>query len=248
MNPQNELAIQDDRLAPVAPSVGAMLQAALDKGVTSENVAVMEKLMDLYERDQARQAERAFSEAFVRVQCQLPKIEAVKPVPDKFGNTKYYYAPLEEIMPKVMPVLRANGFAISFDSEIKDDRAVLRCTLTHLGGHHRTNISMAKIGSGPPGATPAQADGSAATYAKRRALCDALAIVSEIDNDGAGDARNEGSPITTEQAIYLKELVAETKSDEAAFLKFAGAPTYAEIGSERYDRLVAALNKKAKST
>jgi len=54
------------------------------------------------------------------------------------------------------------------------------------------------------------------------------------------------APITPDKAQYLRELVAETKSDEAAFLRVAGAPKYEEIGSARYDALVAALHKKVR--
>ncbi len=160
---------------------------------------------------------------------------------------KYYYAPLEEIMPKVRPALLAHGFTVSFNSEIKDDRVILSCTLMHTGGHHKTNISMAKIGSGPPGASGAQADGAASTYAKRRALCDALAIIAEVDTDGANpDARDDGAPITFEQAQTLKEMVKDTQSDLVAFLKFAGAQSIEEIGVNAYARCFDALNKKAR--
>ncbi len=245
---QFALTSETDRspaLTPVADvPVSAMLQAVLASKMTAESVGVVERMAALYERMQAKDAEKQFAEAFVRVQANMPRIEAVKGVPDKFGNIKYYYSPLEEIMPKVMPVLRQNGFALSFDSEIKEDRVILSCTLMHIGGHHKTNVSMAKIGSGPPGSSGAQADGAAATYAKRRALCDALAIISDIDTDGA-DARNEGAPITADKAAYLKELIQETKSDEARFLKYAGAASYEEIGSARYDSLVAELHKRA---
>lgn len=241
-----ELPLQPETaLAVVEPSVGQMLATFIDKGITSENVDAFAKLIELRERMDARDAERQFAAAFVRVQEDMPAIEAVRPIPDKYGNIKYYYAPLEEIMPKVKPVLLKHGFTMSFNSEIKEDRVILTCTLAHRGGHTKQNISMAKIGSGPPGASGAQADGAASTYAKRRALCDALSIVAEIDTDGA-DARNEGAPISFEQAAYLKEQVKETGANEAAFLSYAGAKTYEEIGSARYDSLVRELAKKAR--
>lgn len=227
--------------------VAQMLAAVIEKGVTPDNVAALEKLCGLYERMQEKDAERQFADAFVRVQTELPKIDAVKGVPDKTGNIKYYYAPLEEIMPKVLPVLHRNGFSLTFNSEIKDDRVIASCTITHIGGHHKTNVSMAKIGGGPPGASAAQADGSAATYAKRRALCDAFSIVADVDNDGAGggqDARNLGTPISRDKAQYLREQVAETGSNEEIFLQVAQAKTYEEIGEAKYHMLVRMLEKK----
>lgn len=208
----------------------------------------MERLLALAERLQAKDAERAFADAFNRLMQAMPAIQAVKPVPDKNGNIKYKYAPLEEIMPKVMPVLLSHGFTITFDSEIKEGRAIAKCTLQHTGGHSRTNTSMARIGSGPPGSSEAQGDGAAMTYSKRRALCDALSIVAEIDTDGKGsaDVRDEGAPISHEQAQTLKEMARETNADEEAFFKYAGAPfgKYEEIGSAKYQMLFRLLDKK----
>jgi hypothetical protein len=227
------------------PSLGHMLQAFIEKGVTEQNVAAFERLVALHERGQAKQAEREFAAAFVALQSDMPQIDAVKPVPNRDGSIRYKFAPYEEIMDKAKPVLQKHGFTVSFSMSYADGRITQNCILQHVGGHTRTNQFMARIGSGPPNSSEAQGDGAAATYAKRQALCDALNIVvSHMDNDGADDLRNEGAPITQDRIIYLKELVKETNSDEAAFLRFAGADSYEKIGSGKYDVLVRALLKK----
>jgi len=242
-----ELVTTSTALAASSAPIAAMLQAVIEKGITAENIAGLEKLVELYERQQARDAERQFAAAFTALQSEMPPIHAMKPVPDKFGNLKYRFAPYEEIMAAVRPILLRNGFTVTFTMVIADGRVTQSCTLQHTGGHSRTNQFMVRIGNGPPGASEAQADGAAATYAKRHALCAALNIVVDQDTDGrTPDAAVEGAPIAPDKAAYLRELVAETKSDEAAFLKFAGAATYSEIGSAKYDLLVAALHKKAR--
>ncbi len=225
------------------PSIGNMLQAAIERGVTSENVAVLEKMMALYERQQAKNAEKEFAYAFTALQAEMPEIRAVKPVPDRNGNIKYHFAPYEEIMDKVKPLLLKHGFTISFSMTFIEGRVTQECTLQHIGGHSRKNQFSVRVGSGPPGASEAQADGAAGTYAKRHALCNALNITIDSDTDGF-DAKKEGAPITKDQVVYLRELVKETKSDEGLFLKFAGAPTFEEIGSARYDDLARSLHKK----
>lgn len=231
---------------PVEPSVGQMLGAFIEKGITSENVAAFERLIALRERMQDRDAEKDFAKAFADLQACLPMVNAVREVPNRDGTIRYCYAPYEEIMAQVRPLLTRFGFSISFSSDIKDARVIQTCTLQHTGGHKRTNQFMALIGSGPPGASGAQIDGAANTYAKRQALCDALNIVVNHDTDGVDDARDEGSPISFEQAETLKQMVKDTGSNEAAFLKFAGATKYEEIGSSRYQQLFNELNKKAK--
>ena len=153
------------------------------------------------------------------------------------------FAAFEDIMAQVKPLLLKNGFSLSFSMDFREGRVIQQCTLSHSGGHSRSNTFMARPGSGPPGSSEAQGDGAASTYAKRFALCNALNIIVERDTDGA-DARKEGSPVTEDQALWLEDMVKQTKSDKAAFLKYAGAPDFATIGSERFEALSRSLNKK----
>lgn len=228
-----------------APSVGTMLQGAIASGVTSENVSALKELMALYREEQSRIGEREFARAFVALQSEMPAIQAVKPVPNNDGSIRYRFAPYEEIMEAVRPLLLKHGFTVSFSQTVAESRITQACTLRHVGGHSVTNSFAVRIGKGPPGSSEAQGDGAASTYAKRFALCDALNIVVEKDSDGA-DARIEGTPISSDRAQYLRELVRDTGSDEAAFLRFAGAASYAEIMSSRYDDCARALQRKAK--
>jgi hypothetical protein len=240
---EKPLALVRHETALAEPSVGQMMQDFIARGVTADNVAAFERLVALKERLDDKQAEREFALAFISLQKEMPEVHATKSVPDKQGNVKFRFAPYEEIMSAVKPMLEKHGFTVTFSMDFKEGRVIQTCTLMHVGGHSRSNQFMARIGSGPPGASECQADGAASTYAKRFALCNALNITVESDTDGQ-DARNEGAPITFDQVAYLKELVRDTKSDEAAFLRFAGASKYEEIGSARYDSLVAALHKK----
>jgi len=240
---EKPLALVRHETSLAEPSVGQMMQDFIARGVTADNVAAFERLVALKERLDDKQAEREFALAFISLQKEMPEVHATKSVPDKQGNVKFRFAPYEEIMSAVKPMLEKHGFTVTFSMDFKEGRVIQTCTLMHVGGHSRSNQFMARIGSGPPGASECQADGAASTYAKRFALCNALNITVESDTDGQ-DARNEGAPITFDQVAYLKELVRDTKSDEPAFLRYAGAATFEEIGSAKYDMLVKALLKK----
>lgn len=251
-NPDTALvAAQESQLGeyrnPQPPSVGAMLQGVIDKGISSENVGALEKLVDLYERMELRNAEKAFAAAFVALQSEMPTVNMSKAVPDKMGNLKYRYAPYEEIMATVRPYLLKHGFTVTFSMSFGEGRVTQECTLQHVGGHSRKNQFMCRIGNGPPGSSEAQGDGAASTYAKRFALCNALNIVCEIDPDGKEDAKNLGAPIAADKVLYLRELLRESKSDETAFLKFAQVARLEDIGTNDYDRLVAAVQRKLKT-
>lgn len=222
------------------PTPADMLQAVIEKGVTQENVAAVEQIVKLYERMQDRDAEKAFAQAFNALQTEMKSVQATRAVPNNDGTIRYRFAPYELIMEQVRPMLEKHGFTVTFSTDFADGRMIKSCTLQHIGGHSKTNKFAVRIGSGPPKASEAQADGAASTYAKRFALCDALNITIETDSD----ARAEGAPITPEQADELERRVAETNSNRSAFLKLAGAATFTEIASTKYDMLDQLLARK----
>ncbi len=231
------------------PSVALMLQKVIDGGITADNVSALESLVGLYDRMQAKNAEREFNQAFAKLQSELSSVNATRQVPNKDGSVRYRFAPYEDIMETVKPVLIANGFAISFTTRFMDGgRIVSICTLRHVGGFSQSNEFAVRIGGGPPGSTETQADGAAKTYAKRGALCDALNIVVEHDDD----ARMIGQPIGKALAEDLWRRVNECGADIEAFLKYAGvgsfadkgAGAFAEISDERWPVLDELLKRK----
>jgi len=223
------------------PTVADILQGIVHGGVTAENVAAVEKIVALYERMQEKDAEKAFAQAFVGLQAEMPKVQATKAVPNNDGSVRYRFAPFEDLMAQVGPMLQKHGFTVSFSSRFQEGRFISICTLQHVGGHKRSNEFAVRVGSGPPKATESQADGAAATYAKRFALTEALNIVvAHMDND----ARAEGGMVTPEQAEELARRVAETNSSKEAFLKFAGAADFKSISAVKYDMLDQFLAKK----
>ena len=240
--------------APVArtspPTVIDMISAMIDRGITKENAEALTTLCKLKNDEEDRNAEKQFNAAFVALQTDIPRIRATKPVPNNDGTTRYKFAPYEELMAQVQPLLQKHGFAISFSSDVQEGRFIEICTLSHVAGHKRTNQFAVRIGSGPPKATETQADGAAATYAKRYALCNCLNIViSALDDDAAAVGSTE--KITQEQAKSLRERVHSTGSDETAFLKFAhqsrDVKPYEEIPASRYAELDKNLRRKEKT-
>lgn len=227
--------------------VARMLSAVIDKGVTQESVGALKELCALYERMQDRDAERQFAEAFVKLQAELPRVQAVRPVPDKHGNVKYHFAPYEDIMDEIRPFLEKHGFGVTFSSDFRDGRVFQTCTLQHAGGHKKSNTFGARIGSGPPGSSDAQGDGAASTYAKRFALCDALNITITKDVDGANqDARSLGAFIVPDKVQYLREQIRELGGDakNGNLFKMAGVEIgdYEAITEAIYPVLVRAID------
>lgn len=242
--PSNELTTRGTQSLDTArpePSIGEMLRVLVAGGITNENVQALEKLTDLYERMEVKKAERAFADAFVSLQKDLPTIIGRRQVPGKQG-IKFAYANFDDIDEIVRPICLRHGFTYAFhEGGIADGRVTMIMTLQHAGGHSRPVPFSVRIGSGPPGATESQADMSGHEYAKRGAIESGLSLriigVRE-------DARMEGGPITPAQADELERRVAETNSNKEKFLAVAGVKTFATIPAGSYTVLDAMLRQK----
>jgi hypothetical protein len=225
------------------PSVAMMLSGVLDAirsgDVTTQHVEVASKMMDLYERNEKRQAEKDFAAALTELQGETIRVQATKAVDVKNGVPRYTFAPYEEIMRTVQPMLTRHGFSVTFDTKIDGDRLYSVCTLTHKAGHSRSNQFAVRFTT-PPGASAPQGDMSTKNYAKRGAFCDAVNI--SIDHDD--DARMIGQPIGRDKGEILYQRVMRVGSDVTAFLKYAGAERFEDISDDRYPVLDELLKRK----
>lgn len=237
---------QETQLAqsgPIGNPIAAMLQTIIQGNITSDTAATMEKLTELYLKVEADNARKAFASAKIQLQSEMPRVFASRIIPDNNGKTRSVFAAYEDIMKVVQPMLVKHGFSVSFTSRIDDsgkaERLCVLCKLSHCDGHSETNEFAVRV-SKPPGASEAQGDGSTHSYAKRYALCDALNITIDKDND----ARIEGDYITPDEARELEERVMRCKSDPVKFLKFAMAESFATIRAERLRFLHDMLDQK----
>ena len=222
------------------PTVGDMLHAVIERGVTQENVGALEKLAELYERMEAKRAEREFAVAFNALQAEMPTIVASSEIPNR-GK----YERFEDIMRIVGPLLIKHGFSVAFEQSADDKRIKVTCNLRHVSGHSVPTSFAVRLGGRADSDT--QADCKASTTARRNALTQALNIVIRQDCLNDEDATLEGGTVTSEQAFELERRVAETNTDKVKFLAYAGAKTFAEIAANKYSLLDENLKRKEKS-
>lgn len=221
--------------------IGALLNMMTTKGVTPES---LEKTLAVYERMEAKRAQKECAVAFAALQAELPRVLAKKAVPNNDGTIRYAYAPYEDIAEAVAPALARHGFGVEYSFDYKDQptRVIVTCTLTHKGGHSKTSNFAVRVGQGPPKSNEAQADGAAATYAKRRAFESILNIVVEHDSD----ARNLGEAIDADEAWEIEARCRKAADGDEAqvarLLAITGADSFAEIRRNKYRVLVAHLD------
>lgn len=236
-NPPLEMELAKREEMQVAPAKNLTIEdafrAIVDKQISPENIAVMKELL-------AMSAEQQFTQAFVKLQSDLPVIVAKTAIPNRGKYEKF-----EDVMDAIAPVLKKHGFSVSFSMDFKENRILETCHLSHVGGFTRSNSFAVRSGKAD---TETQSDCKAATTAKRNALCNALNIVIRQDclneENDAGIEGDVDTKITDEQAFELERRVKETNSSVQAFLQFAKAKSFDDIQASRYSELDAMLSRK----
>ena len=155
----------------------------------------------------------------------------------------FKFARYEDIDAVVRPLLVAEGFSLSFNTEQREGGGcIMHGTLSHKDGHSRTaSIPLALDLSG--GKNNIQAMGSTTSYGRRYTMCMLLNIVTVgEDDDGKGDE----DVLETEKAVEIDLLIVEVKADKAKFLKFMGTDDVRHIKSADYQKALNALRAKQK--
>lgn len=178
--PGGDLAQRED----VDPILVMIQQATRDPNTDVEK---MERMFNLYERQQDKHAEAEFNRAMNRVQQSLRRIAADSNNP----QTRSKYASYSALDRALRPIYTEHGFSLSFDTGETDKADVVRvlCHVSHEAGHTRTyHADMPADGKGAKGGdvmTKTHAAGSAMSYGMRYLLKLIFNVaVGEDDDDG----------------------------------------------------------------
>jgi len=162
------------------------LLVAVQSGMTAEMV---EKFMDLAERQERREAEKAFHRAFAAFKANPPQI-----VKDKWVDyttsagkrTKYKHATIGSVVGAIIEGMSKYGLSHRWNTSQDGKNITVTCHITHEMGHTETTaLSAGADESG--GKNAIQAIASTVTYLERYTLQAATGIaVLETDDDGRG--------------------------------------------------------------
>lgn len=120
--PQTAIALQ--------PNPMTMLATMVEKGIDPDKLG---KMMDLAERWQAKESEKAFSAAMNLCQQEMPTV-----VKDKINSqTNKKYAPVETVQTYAKPVYIRHGFSLCFGTEpgVAATLTTVYVDIHHIGGH-----------------------------------------------------------------------------------------------------------------
>lgn len=164
---------------PPAMDIEAMFRYAIDKG------ANLDGLMNVRRELRAEAAKAAYDAALSGFQSECPVI--LKKV--KGATGAYKFAPLDEIMPTVQPLLSKHGFSFSITSEVEKDWIKACCKVTHSLGHFEISEFKVPTDTRNTMMTEPQRYGGSLTFAKRYAFCNAFGIMTgDEDRDAARQA------------------------------------------------------------
>lgn len=225
---------------PAANSPMGMMLSAIQQGATLEQV---EKMMDLQERWERKEAKKAYDAAFSSFKAEAVQIIKGRKVTDGPLKGKSY-AELHDVVDAVTPALSKHGLSSSWKIT-KDDKDWMEvtCFLRHVGGHEES-VSM----GGPPdtgGAKNAiQARASTKSYLERYTL-KAITGLSESGDDDDGNGPKKAQLVTPFQAAQLKALLEKcSEKAQGAFEKMYGTP--AEVEKSQFDLVLGQLSGSAK--
>jgi len=232
-----------------ADEMGAMMRLAVEQG--ESGVAALERIVAMRERAEDRAAEQAFAAALANFQCSQPSIGY-----NADGAHNARYATLDHIMDRIRPSLAKHGLSVTFDSEAtaadsdaNDGGINITCIVRHACGHSERASFFTPREKTSNRMNNTQREGSAMSYGRRYALCLALGLTTgDVDDDAqmAGAAE----PITESQLADLDaglDRIQATAGDRAAFLAWLGVESLVELPSNKYQRAMISLKKKAEA-
>jgi hypothetical protein len=215
-------------------------RAAADPNI---DVAKTEKLLEMYERISAKNAEVAFNLSMKASQEEMPKILRNK----ENQQTNSRYADLEQVNAAIVPVYTKHGFSLSFgtaDCPIAGHFRIT-CLVSHIGGHSRSyqaDVPIDMTGmKGNQNKTATHGFGSTMSYG-RRYLTLLVFNITLTNEDKDGNQSAEG--LSDEQIANIEALLTETSSDKGRFLKYLKVSSLGDIPAANYSAVVKLLESK----
>ena len=240
VNMENKELVQANRQE-ITPA--DLLKIAVEGGADLDK---LEKLMDLQERWEEKEAKKAYNTAMVDVHKDMPMVgKTLKNV-----QTRSSYASLDLIISKTKEVYTKHGFSISFFEGHTDKENHIRicADVIHKLGHKENYYYDVPLdGKGIKGntnMTAIHAKASSTSYGRRYLMCMIWNIPTGDDTDGnMPEAPVEY--IDEKQLSQLRDMVDNNDCiDEKKLFTFFKIASLENLPKEKYAYLISILQKK----
>jgi hypothetical protein len=217
-----------------------LLSVAVQRGDALDK---LEKLMDLQERWEKKQAKIAYVQAMARFKAEPPTLIKDKRVgyENRDGTfTGYTHATLAEVSTKIATGLAAVGISHAWDVRSEGKMIIVSCTLTHEGGHSETVTMPAAAPDDSGKKNSIQQVASAITYMQRYSLLTITGLAAkDQDDDGAGAGEPPGLDDT--QVAELEQLFKQYTVDRTGFLRWAKVDELRQIHPNSFETVKAEI-------
>lgn len=234
-----EVAIRRES-APVAggdAGPDTLIRLAVERGVNPDE---LEKLIELRNREIARQAKERYEVEFARLQSAFGEVKRTKQAKDG-DRVLYSYAPLEDIIAVVGPTIAEHGFSYRFEEERLEgvEERRIWCVVRGYGHEERTYVDI-PIPPATKFTNSVQTRGVASSYGKRYAFLAAFGITINDEDDDA-----QSLTVAEIQTLLpaLAKIETAATMDE---LKEVFKAAFAEATSEDQKMLVIATKNRRK--
>lgn len=221
--------VEGTEIQPTMPM--RLVEMAVSKGADIDQLS---KLMDMQERWEAREARKAYLDAFSTFQSVVPTIKKNKEAHN------YKYAPLGDIASQIQDSLRECGLSYRFEIQDEGEKITVCCIVSHRNGHNeQTSMTAAPDSSGQ--IKGIQSRGSTVTYLQRYCLIGALGLTTA---DADMDGRIAQDRITDDQASEIKNRLQDTGSDVKRFCAAMGIADVDSMPASKYSQADSILKRK----
>ena len=243
---ENELKVYDKRFQETPEtsiqvqgnSFFQIFQIASQKGY---DPAFIGKMMDLAERNEAREAKKAFVVDMARFKADAPEIlksAHVSYMNSKNQTVEWDHAELGEIAEAVIPKLSKYNFYHNWKREKKDGLIYVTCIITHSLGHSE-DVTM----EGPPdtsgGKDTLKAESSTNTFLQRLTFLAVTGLSAKgMDRESIPDPP---AYITEAQAKILNDIIKNKNVDSSQFLNYMKVEKVEDIMPKDFPKAMQAL-------
>lgn len=211
-----------------------LISQAIEKGTTIET---MEKLFDLNERWEKKEAAKAFKQAMVDFQAKKPKLVKESKVDYALqggGRVNYVYNSLPNIQAQVDPILSEVGLSYRWEQQPEGDKFKVTCIVSHVGGHEEQTFIVAPADvSGKKNAI--QSIGSSISYLKRYTLEGALGLSSDKDDDGKATGEPKSDQPAAQPTKGKQPLTPESPQWSEAVKTMTASPAKLKAIKKHYE-------------
>jgi hypothetical protein len=226
-----------------ASNIGSLM-AIIDRAATDPNFTPerMMQLLEVKERWEATEARKAYVAAMAAFKENPPIFHKVKHVDYGPGKAKFDYAPIAEVVSKVLPALAAHGLTHNWLTSFADGKITVRCTLTHRLGHSESIDSPPMMPGSNPALSPSQNYQATITFWQRMTLQSitgtAAGDMPDTDDGGAGGG-DERPALAEDVKTALKDAAKEGSDALARTFKGLSETTRARIVADYHEEWTA---------